>query len=122
MMLFCFKSIDIILFLVNGKNPVRYFHVEFFGDNGSRSWLTGNVLFPFEGGVEQLLSDKDGFGKHVSLYQHTFPLLNIINIINGLQVRSKNKIFKSLQLAIKSARKNWQTALDEAKESLARER
>ncbi|KAK4025415.1 histone-lysine N-methyltransferase NSD2 isoform X1 [Daphnia magna] len=80
---------------ITGKTEIRLFHVEFFGDNGSRSWLSANVLFPFNGGVEELLKDKNGFLKHIL---------------------SKSKIFKSLQQAIKSGRKNWQLALDEAKQ------
>lgn len=58
-----------ILFLVTGKTEIRLFHVEFFGDNGSRSWLSANVLFPFNGGVEELLKDKNGFLKHVFFKQ-----------------------------------------------------
>lgn len=56
-----------VLLLANGKNEIRKYHVEFFGDNGSRSWIFANALFPFKGGVEELLRDKNGFGKHVSL-------------------------------------------------------
>ena len=49
-----------------GKNESRVYHVQFFGDKGSRSWLAFNALFPFEGGVEELLKDK-GFMKHVCI-------------------------------------------------------
>ena len=36
-----------------------------------------------------------------------------------IQVQSKSKIFKSLQQAIKSGRKNWQLAVDEAKQAVS---
>lgn len=53
---------------VTGKAEVRVYHVEFFGDNGSHSWLSSNVLFPFNGSVEELLKDKSGFVKHVLFF------------------------------------------------------
>lgn len=46
----------------------RFYHVQFFGDNGSRSWIASNLLFPFQGGVEELMKD-EGFMKHVSIRQ-----------------------------------------------------
>lgn len=42
--------------------------------------------------------------------------------MSDVKVQTKSKIFKSLQQAIKSGRKNWQTALDEAKDFLPKER
>jgi len=51
---------------VIGKSMGRFYHVQFFGDNGSRSWIASNLLFPFKGGVEELMKD-EGFMKHVSI-------------------------------------------------------
>ena len=52
--------------MIGRATETRLFHVEFFGDNGSRSWLPTAVLFPFKGSVEELLCDKEGFmTKHV---------------------------------------------------------
>ena len=49
-----------------GKNESRVFHVEFFGDNGSRSWLTTKVLFLFgKGTTHELKTENQSFIKHV---------------------------------------------------------
>lgn len=107
---------------MTGRAELRLFHVEFFGDNGSRSWLTSGVLFPFKGTVEELLKDKEGFVKHhVSYYINLCnkSLTNFgLNIVLHIQVQTKSKIFKSLQQALKSGRKNWHLALKEANESM----
>jgi len=82
-----------------GKNESRVFHVEFFGDNGSRSWLTTKVLFLFgKGTTHELKTENQSFIKHV---------------------KTKSKIFMSLQRAIKgTGRGNWQVAMTEAQKCL----
>jgi hypothetical protein len=52
---------------VIGKTIGRFYHVQFFGDNGSHSWIAVNLLFPFQGGVEELMKEPN-FIKHVSIY------------------------------------------------------
>jgi hypothetical protein len=68
------------------------FHVEFYADNGARSWLSAKVLFPFKGGVEELLTG-DEFHK---------------------QVQTNSRIFKSLQQAIRTGRPSWKLVVTEA--------
>ena len=46
----------------------RFYHVQFFGDNASHSWIAANLLFPFQGGVEELMKD-EGFMKHVIVFR-----------------------------------------------------
>ena len=60
-----------------GKTEVRFYHVQFFGDNGSHCWIAANVLFPFEGGVEQLMKN-EAFMKHVSIYRKICLFLSVL--------------------------------------------
>jgi len=53
---------------VIGKTIGRYYHVKFFGESGSCSWIAANLLFSFQGSVEELMKD-EGFIKHVSLFK-----------------------------------------------------
>ncbi|KZS10496.1 Uncharacterized protein APZ42_025040 [Daphnia magna] len=67
-----------------GRTKIRFFHVEFYADNGARSWLSAKMLFHFSGGVEELLAGNGEFCKHV---------------------QTKSKVFKSLHQAIRTQRK-----------------
>ena len=75
-----------------GRAKIRLFHVEFYADNGARSWLSAKMLFPFKGGVEELLTG-DEFHK---------------------QVQTNSRIFKSLQQAIRTGRPSWKLVVTEA--------
>jgi hypothetical protein len=74
------------------RAKIRLFHVEFYADNGARSWLSAKMLFPFKGGVEELLTG-DEFHK---------------------QVQTNSRIFKSLQQAIRTGRPSWKLVVTEA--------
>ena len=48
------------------KSEVKFYHVQFFGDKASHSWLASHFLFPFEGGVDELMINKH-FMTHVGI-------------------------------------------------------
>ena len=60
------------MFAVLAKRETRVFHVEFFGDQGSHSWLTPNALFPFKGDIKDILQEKDSTVKNVRNMIFTF--------------------------------------------------
>ena len=65
--LFCIILLMFVFFIsATSKSEVKFYHVQFFGDKASHSWLASHFLFPFEGGVDELMINKH-FMTHVGI-------------------------------------------------------
>ena len=106
-----------------GKFQTRCFYARFFCDKGNYNWMLESALFPFTGGVDELMKD-EGFIKHVSsiVLSKFYIHLTLKNLFYSIsQVNSKSKLYKSLPQPdenLVGKKKNWSIALEEAKECL----